>query len=330
MSSLQYKFTVLAFSVGLTAIAGCSTFGFKKDKKEVVDLGPQATEQVYYEKAQRALEKGQFSEASKSLEAIKSYYPTGQYAEQAELELIYSKFNQKDYPATISLAERFIQTYPKHPRLDYAYYVRGVANMEQNYDSLIRYTALKQAHRDIGYLKVAYQNFKDLIIRYPSSEYSIDAAQRMVFIIQELAENEMNVARFNLNRKAWLAALERSQWVIEHYPQTPQIPEAIATVSYAYEKLGDTQSAKQYAELLKLNYPHLVKSDGSVNLNAARSQRSFWNKATLGLFGRNAETQTQSQNIQTNPSSSERSLLNKVSFGLLDNKDQAPTENSVQ
>ncbi|MDO4223506.1 MAG: outer membrane protein assembly factor BamD, partial [Acinetobacter sp.] len=139
MSSLHYKITTLSLVLGITAMAGCSTFGIKK-QKDVVDLGPQSTEQVYFEKAQKALAKGQYSEANKSLEAIKNYFPTGQYSEQAELELIYSKFQQKDYPATISLAERFIQQYPQHPRLDYAYYVRGVANMEQNYDSLIRYT----------------------------------------------------------------------------------------------------------------------------------------------------------------------------------------------
>lgn len=315
MSSLQYKLTMIALSIGLTAITGCSTLG-KKDKNDVVDSGPQSTEQVYFEKAKTALQKGQYQEASKSLEAIRNYYPTGAYAEQAELELIYAKFNQKDYPATISLAERFIQTHPQHPQVDYAYYVRGVANMEQNYDSLIRYTSLKQAHRDIGYLKLAYQNFKDLILRYPSSSYSVDAAQRMIYIIQEMAESEMNVARFNIKRKAWLAALERSQWVIEHYPQTPQIPEALATIVYSYQKLGDNQSAQQYLELLKVNYPHLVKSDGSVNLSASRSERSIWNKATLGLFGRSAEIQHQADVESSEP---QRSLLNRLSFGKLGN-----------
>lgn len=319
MSSLQSKLTMIALSISITAFAGCSTFG-KKDKKEVVDLGPQSTEQVYFDKAQTALQKGQYGEASKSLEAIRNYYPTGQYAEQAELELIYAKFNQKDYPATISLAERFIQSHPQHPRADYAYYVRGVANMEQNYDSLIRYTSLKQAHRDIGYLKLAYQNFKDLILRYPSSPYAVDAGQRMIFIIQEMAESEMNVARFNIKRKAWLAGVERGLWVIQHYPQTPQIPEALATVAYGYGKLGDTQTAQQYIDLLKNNYPHLVKADGSVNYYAARSERSIWNKATLGLFGRHADIQP--ANGIDNGTSEKRSLLNKISFGTLDKPTQ--------
>lgn len=317
MAILNNKTQIIALSLAMTTMVGCTTLGFNKNKKEVVDLGPQSTEQVYFEKAQTALSKGQYNEATKSLEAIKSYFPTGEYAEQAEIDLIYTKFQQKNYPEAISLADRFIQLYPNHNKLDYIYYVKGVANMEQNYDSLLRYTSLKQAHRDLGYLKLAYNSFKDMILRFPSSDYSVDAAQRMTFIGQELAESEMNVARFNLHRKAWIGALERAQWVIEHYPQTPQIPEAIATMAYTYQKIGNTEGAQQYLQLLQRNYPHLIKNNGEVDLKAARSERSLLNKATLGLFGNNAKANTQT-NISPTNQPNERSLLNKLSFGLLD------------
>lgn len=246
MSLPRYKVTMLALSLGIaSALVGCSS----NPKKEVVDTGPQSSEQVYFNKAERALERGQYSDAAKQLEALDTYFPTGQYAQQAQLELLYVKFQQKDYEGAIALAERFIRLNPQHPNVDYAYYVRGVANMEQNYDGLLRYTSLQQSHRDVSYLKVAYQNFVDFIRRYPSSQYAVDAAQRMKFIGQELAENEMNVARYNLKRKAWVAALERAQWVVEHYPQTPQIPEALATMAYAYDKLGDQASSQQYVEV---------------------------------------------------------------------------------
>ncbi len=193
---------------------------------------------------------------------------------------------------------RFIRMNPQHPKADYAYYVRGVANMEQNYDGLLRYTSLKQAHRDVSYLKLAYQNFVDFIRRYPSSTYAVDVAQRMQFIGQELAEAEMNAARYNIKRKAWVAAVERSLWVVEHYPQTPQIPEALATVAYGYGKLGDQATAQQYIDVLKLNYPNLVKADGSVNLRAARHDASWLNRATLGIFGRRSAKQHRTDNSQ--------------------------------
>lgn len=319
MSLPRYKMTMLALSLGVaSAIVGCSS----NPKKEVVDTGPQSSEQVYIQKAEKALERGQYTDAAKHLEAIDTYYPTGDYAQQAQLELLYVKFQQKDYEGAVALAERFIRLNPQHPNVDYAYYVRGVANMEQNYDGLMRYTSLKQSHRDTSYLKLAYQNFVDFIRRYPSSTYAVDAAQRMKYIGNELAESEMNVARFNIKRKAWLAAVERSQWVIEHYPQTPQIPEALATVAYGYEQLGDQATAQQYVDVLKLNYPNLVKSDGSVNLRAARKEGSWVNRATFGVFGR--EEQSNIETPKTAAPAEQRSLTNRMSFGLLDRPATTP------
>jgi len=316
MSLPRYKITMLALTLGLaTAFVGCSS----NPKKDVVDTGPQSSEKIYYDKAIKSLDRGQYGDAAKSLEAIDTYYPTGQYAQQAQLELLYTKFKQKDYPGAIALADRFIRLNPQHPNVDYAYYVRGVANMEQNYDSLLRYTSLKQAHRDVGYLKVAYQNFVDLIRRFPSSQYSVDAAQRMKFIGQELAESEMNAARFNIQRKAYLAAIERSQWIVEHFPQTPQIPEALATMAYSYDKLGDKATSQQYIEVLKQNYPHLVKSNGEINLSAARKEGSWWNRATLGILGRGEKAEIKDSDTKASSTTQEKSsLLNKVSFGLLD------------
>ncbi|AZN67062.1 MULTISPECIES: outer membrane protein assembly factor BamD [Acinetobacter] len=315
MSLPRYKITVLALSLGVaSAFVGCSS---NPSKKEVVDKGPQSSEQVYFEKALKSLERNQYTDAVKSLEALDTYFPTGQYTQQAQLELLYAKFKQKDYEGTIALADRFIRLNPQHPNVDYAYYVRGVANMEMNYDSLIRYTSLKQAHRDVSYIKVAYQNFVDLIRRFPSSQYSVDAAQRMKYIGQELAESEMNAARFNIQRKAWLAAAERARWVLEYYPQTPQTPEALATLAYSYQQLGDKTTSQQYIEILKLNYPNLVKSNGEVNLRAARKEGSWVNRATLGLLGRESQ-HIEVENNETQIEPPRRSLTNRLSFGLFD------------
>ncbi|WP_407409976.1 outer membrane protein assembly factor BamD [Acinetobacter sp.] len=317
MSLPRYKMTMLVLTLGAaSAIVGCSS----NPKKQVVDQGPQSSEQVYIQKAQKALERGQHVEAVKNLEAIDTYFPTGNYATQAQLELMYVKFQQKEYEGVVALADRFIRMNPDHPQAEYAYYVRGVANMEQNYHTMLRYTSLKQSHRDVSYLKVAYQNFVDFIRRYPSSTYAVDAAQRMQFIGQELAEAEMNAARFNLKRKAWVAALERGQWVVEYYPKTPQVPEALATIAYSYQKLGDQASANQYINVLKLNYPHLIKANGEVNLRAARSEESWLNRTTLGILGREAKTNLD-QNTPTNDTE-KRSLSNRLSFGLLDRPKQ--------
>ncbi len=314
MSQPRFNVTILAIVLGsATVVAGCSS----NPKKNVVDTGPKSSDQIYYQAAEKALNHQQYTEASKALEAIDSYYPTGRYAQQAQLELMYVKFQQKDFESAVAAADRFIRLNPQHPNVDYAYYVKGVSNMELNYDSLLRYTSLQQAHRDINYLKQAYQNFVDLIRRFPSSQYSVDAAQRMNFIGHELAESEMNVARFNIKRKAWVAAVERSQWVIEHYPQTPQVAEALATAAYSYQQLGDNATAQQYLDVIKLNYPKLIKANGSVNLEATRQQRSWFNRATLGVLGRSAKAKETSSNDNNAPEI-ERSWVNRISFGTLD------------
>ena len=330
MSLPRYKVTMLALSLGLAAtFVGCSS----NPKKEVVDTGPQSSEQVYYDKAQKSLDRGQYGDAAKSLEALETYFPTGQYTQQSQLDLLYTKFKQKDYEGTVALADRFIRLNPQHPNVDYAYYVRGVANMEQNYDGLIRYTSLQQSHRDVSYLKLAYQNFVDFIRRHPSSQYAVDAAQRMKFIGQELAESEMNAARFNLKRKAWLGAIERSQWVVEHFPQTPQVPEALATMAYGYQKLGDNATAQQYIDVLKLNHPNMVRSNGEVNLRAARRDSNWLNKATLGILGREERAQSTETAEVEKPQETSPSLLNRFSFGLLGDKDSnvvsAPANESL-
>lgn len=323
MSLPRYKVTMLVLCLGIAGtFVGCSS---NPSKKEVADLGPQSSEQAYFDSAEQALNKGQYNEAAKNLQAIDTYFPTGTHAQKAQLDLIYVKFQQKDYPGVVTAADRFIRLNPDHPNVAYAYYARGVANMEQNYDGIIRYTSLKQSHRDINYLKLAYQNFVDLIRRFPSSQYSVDAAQRMKYIGQELAEHEMTAARFNIERQAWVAAIERGQWVVEHYPDTPQIPEALATVAYGYTQLGNQQSAQQYINILKLNYPNLVKANGTVDLAAARKQGSWWNKATLGIFGRSSESNIDHRQEATQDHSEERSWTNRLSFGMLDKPEQEQT-----
>lgn len=287
MSLPRFSVLMLSLSVVAFGMTGCSSF--PKKKNDLKDAGPQRSEQAYYEAAQKNLKRGQYSEANKSLEALDTYYPTSAYTEQAQLDLIYSRFKQDDFPGVVTAADRFIRLYPSNPQLDYVYYVRGVANMEQHYDGLLRYTRLNQAHRDVSYLRLAYGNLRDFVQRYPSSRYAVDAAQRMQYISQELAENEMNIARFNVKRQAWLAAVQRARWVLEYYPQTPQIPEALATIAYGYQKLGDQQTANQYLEIIRLNYPQLLDGN-SVNLSAARGEASWVNRATLGIFGREGQS----------------------------------------
>lgn len=266
-------------------LAGCSSLPFSKEKRP--DTGPKMSEKAYYEEAQRSLNGKQFDDAVRSLEALETYYPVGVYTEQSQLDLMYSRFRQSDFATAASLADRFIRLYPNNPQLDYAYYLRGVSNMEVGYDGLIRYTSLNQAHRDVSFLRLAYDNFNEFLQRYPNSRFAPDVTQRLRYIVNQFAESEMNVARFNLKRKAWVAAAQRARWVVDYYPQTPQTPEALATLAYSYQQLGMNDLAKPYIQLLQINYPKLI-SGQHVNLAAAREEASWLNRLTLGIAGRRA------------------------------------------
>ncbi len=288
-------------------VAGCSSMPFSK-KNKATDSGPTMSEAAYYQQALRNMERNQFDDSTQALEALDTYYPSGAFTEQAQLDLMYSHFRQGDMPGAVSIAERFIKRYPANAQLDYAYYVRGVATMEQAYDGLMRYTSLQQSHRDTTFLRAAYAAFQDFLKRFTGSRYSADVQQRMIYLQQQLAESEINIARYNTERKAYVAAAQRARWVLEYYPLSPQVPEALATLAYSYQQLNRPELAEPYLKLIQLNYPQLLK-DGRVNLHAAQAQRSLVNRLTLGLAGERTRlqplppadtSQTQPQTIQNN------------------------------
>ena len=276
----------LGLSLSLT-LGACSSLPFVNREQKQREAGPQRSESAYYTSAQRFLKNGRFEDAARDLEALETYYPTSPLTEQSQLDLMYARFQASDYPGAASTAERFTRLYRQNPQVDYAYYVRGIANVEGVQDSLLRYTRLNQAARDISPLRTAYQNFDELVRLYPNSRFRNDAVQRMRDISAQLAESEMVAARFNLKRSAWLGAAARAKWVLENYPQSPQTPEAVATLAYAYDRLGMTDLANTYREVLRLNYPALINGD-LIDLAQAQGIPSWTNRLTLGIAGRPA------------------------------------------
>lgn len=284
--TIKKNSTSLFFSgllICLVPMTGCSTF----KKNDPIKTSPSATEEVYFKEAQADIEKSRYDDAEKKLDDIRIFYPVGRFSKQALLELIFVKFKQDDFTASALLADKFIQSYPTHPQADYAWYVKGVAHMYEGQGGLLQYTNLNTAHRDISHLRNAYVAFDNLIKRFPNSRYVNDASKRMYFIYNQYAEHEIHVARFNIKRKAYLGAAERAKVVFLGFPQSPQTPEALATLAYSYDKLGMQDTANRYKNLLKLNYPQLLDGN-TVLLEKSRSEGSWLNTLTLGLMGRPA------------------------------------------
>lgn len=247
--------------------------------------GPIKSEREYYEAAQKSLKAGNFSKATENLEALESHYPVGAYTEQGQLELIYAKFRHVDYAGASAAADRFIRLHPTHAQVDYAYYMRGLADYEADRDFFMRYLPVEPAWRDLSNVRDSYNNFRELVTRFPDSEYTPDARGRMIYIRNQIVESELHVARFYAKKKAYLSCLNRARWVVENYPGAPQTADALALQVWSYDKLGIKDLAEQQLALLKANYPDYAKLDSLSDELRDNSSRSFLNIVSFGLLG---------------------------------------------
>lgn len=277
-------FALLAFSIALTT--ACST---------TPDKNVTLSEKAYYEAAQKSLRYANFETATKHLEELESHYPVGAYTEQIKLDLMYARYKHLDYAGAISAADRFIRLYPNNNQLDYAYYIRALAYLDMGKDSFLRFVSLNEAHRDLSSTRQAFDNFKSLIAHFPNSAYAPDARQRMIFIRNQLAENELHAGRYYLKRKTYISALNRGRWVIENYPETPQSAEALAIVVYCYQKLGINDLAAQSMAILQKNYPQYLDAKGNIKIEfgGQNEDRSWLNMLSFNLFDKKPSTSPQ-------------------------------------
>lgn len=300
-SPLYRNLTMAILTAGMLSLTGCQSIkniasGGEKDAIQAADK----SEAAYYQEAIQSIQDRDYLDASAELAEMRTFYPTGRYAQQGLLDLMYSQYESKEYELAATSAEQFIRLYPNNVQVDYAYYVRGVANMQAGNSVLLNLAKLKQAHRDTAYLRLAFSNFLELITRYPNSSYAPDAAQRMNYIYNQFAESEIDVARWYIDRQAYVAAANRAKWVFQYYPLSPQVPESIAILAYTNEKLGLDDLAKQYKTLLRLNYPDMLTRSGDVKLKANRSGAlGLLNTVTFGVLGRADEDKSDSSQFTT-------------------------------
>ena len=272
----------LLFSL-LLFISGCSWFGGDDDEL-IADSG----EQQMYREAQRHLKNENFSLAVRSLQGLESRYPFGQYAEQAQLELIYAHYSGYEFAAANEAADRFIRLHPRHPSVDYAYYMKGLAAYDIEPGFFSRFIPSDDTKRDVSHIQTAFAEFAQLLARFPDSAYAPDARQRMVHMRNMLARNEIHVANYYFRRGAYMAALNRGKYVVEHMQQTPSVADGLAIMGQAYLLLGLNDLAEDSIAVLCENYPDHPNLTSGCEFDSVYTmdglQRSWINRATLGLF----------------------------------------------
>ena len=213
-----------------------------------------SAEQLYNE-AKNHLDHTAYEAAVRAYKQLQTRYPFGRFAEQAQLEMAYVFYKAGKPELALSTADRFIRTYPSHPNVDYAYYIRGLTNYDQRVGMLERLMPTRLRDRDQTAAVEAFNDFDELCRRFPDSRYAPDARQRMVFLRNNLSAYEIDVARYYLRRKAYIAAANRARFLLETYPDTPENGDALEIMHVAYTELDMPDLAEDALRVLKLNYP---------------------------------------------------------------------------
>lgn len=229
------------------ALAGCGIFGKEIDPTE----GWSASK--LYSEAASELDSGNYTRAVELYQKLEARYPFGRYAMQSQLDAAYAHYRAEEPEDAIAAADRFIKLYPQNPYVDYAYYLKGIVNYNRSVGFLDRFIPMDASQRDPGSALDAFTDFSALVARFPDSKYAQDARQRMLYLRNNLAKNEVNVARYYMKRGAYVAAANRANFVIEHYQRTSAVADALEVLADAYRALGKDDLAADATRVLEVN-----------------------------------------------------------------------------
>ncbi len=238
---------VVVFGLLLTLLA-CN-----KDGEEHNPFQGMSAKQLYTE-AQKSMSKEQYSDAIKRLEALETMYPFNDYAEQAEIDLIYAYYQKGEYPATAATAEQFIHLYPRAKRVEYAYYMKGLANFQQTRGTMANVLPLDESWRDPGTQSQAYSDFATLVQKFPEGRYKANALQRMIYLRNLFAQRELNTAKYYYARKMYVATAERASYLIKTYPQAPSAKPALALLYRVNVAMGLKKAADEALAVYQATY----------------------------------------------------------------------------
>jgi outer membrane protein assembly factor BamD len=248
----------------LLTLTACSIFGSKTDAEKA---GKNASAEVMYDNAKKKLNENSFEEAVKLFESLQSHYPYGRYAQQAQLEIAYAYYRQNEPESAIPAADRFIKQYPNDPHVDYAYYLKGLANFNNDIGLFGLTFGQDVTERDPKAARESFDAFKDLVTRFPDSRYAPDSRLRMQYLLDALAKYEIHVAKYYLRRGANIAAVNRAKEVLTEFPNTPSVHDALLVLVQGYDALGMQQLRNDAKRVLDMNYPEIASAPKNGNEN---------------------------------------------------------------
>ena len=239
-----HKYTILVVLIS-SILVGCNSDGPEIEQPE----------KIYYDQAQKRMNAKNYYGAIESLEAIENRYPFGKYAEQAQVELIYAHFMNSETEASHTAAEKFIRLHPRHPNIDYAYFMKGLSSYTRDREFLNRVSDTDLSNRDISGAKESFAELTEFLTRFPDSQYAPYAKQRNVYLRNMIAKNELAAADYYLTIDAYVAALRRANYVVENIPNSSENYRALKVLETSYKALGYSELLNDLRVVININYP---------------------------------------------------------------------------
>ena len=237
----------------LTVLSGCGRDG----DNIVQESGPEAL----YERGVSSMSSGNFQLALSYFQALEARFPFSNVTRQAQLDMIYAYYRSRQFESAIDAAEEFERENPTHPRVDYCLYMKGLAYFDEAPGLIERMFRVDMTERPPRDTMQAFSIFQELLRRFPSSQYVPDARERMIFLRNRLAAYENHVAEYYMTRGAYVAAVNRAKYSLEHYPGAPALEESLTIMVDAYEQLGMRELAEDAQRVLVESFGELAALD---------------------------------------------------------------------
>lgn len=256
----------LVLAVGVSLLAGCAT----EQKDPTASWSPNRI----YSEAKDELSSNNFDKAIALYEKLEGRAAGTPLAQQAQVEKAYAHYKAGEIPQAVATLERFMKLHPASPAYDYALYLKGLVNFNDNLGIFSFLTRQDLSERDQKAAKESFEAFKELVTRFPDSRYTPDAAARMTYIVNALAQYEVHVARYYFTRGAYVAAANRAQAALTEYQNVPASEEALSILARSYDALNLKPLADDARRVLQANYPGSTYLGGAAK--PVKTQKDPW------------------------------------------------------
>jgi len=251
------------YTLLIIILAGCSNFRGAESAVdsvtgEVISTDTERSAKDIYYSAKSALQRKQYEAAIEEYRKIEANFPFSEYAEQSHIELAFADYKMNHFDAALAIIDRFMAINNTSNLMPYAYYLRGLINFNRGKTFLNKILPHVQVDKDPVHIRTAYDDFNYVYTNYKNSVYVEDSLIRMKYLRNTLASYELHVANYYYKRKAYIAVINRCNYLIEHYPNAPANIDALLFMQKSYEALLMKDNARDIEKIISTNYPDYV------------------------------------------------------------------------